>query len=137
MKAVLQEVMVVGKNLSNTLFAAGIHGDAVGETIAFIGTLAIKKSSVQEGFSGLRLDGHRVIREYIVHGLDRLPAKVAACPRKSCKEFRQDFVSREQVNIAENSECLQRTRMPGVIGERYGDPIEGVCENAPHFLGNP
>ncbi len=42
MEAFLLEVLVVGENSGQTLAAHGLHGNAVGEAVALVGTAGIK-----------------------------------------------------------------------------------------------
>ena len=52
-KAFLLEVAVVGEHLSDALPAHGLHGDAVGQTVALVGTLLVKAKARKERGAGL------------------------------------------------------------------------------------
>src|SRR6266550_2654583 len=47
-EAFLNEVLIMGERLSNVSFAHGVHGDAVGKTIAFVVASLIESKASQE-----------------------------------------------------------------------------------------
>ena len=61
MEAFLLEVLVVGENSGQTLAAHGLHGDAVGEAVALVGTASIK---IEPGQNCLGKEDHRNARPH-------------------------------------------------------------------------
>ena len=47
---------VVGKCLSDTFAAHGLHGNTIGQAVAFVGTSIVERQSVKEGTPALRND---------------------------------------------------------------------------------
>ena len=65
-EAILLEMAVVGKDVGDVVMTHGLHGDAVGQTVAFVRALAVQLEPGQERFAALRNNAHIGILQKLV-----------------------------------------------------------------------
>ena len=120
-KPFLLKMVVVGEHVGQPFPAHGLHGNAIGEAVALVGTSGVKIEARQKRLMALRDDTHGIVRKDLPHGLHGVVSK-PAITRKKCEDLGQNLFGR--INDALRKKSI---KMHG----RLRVPIARICQRNP------
>ena len=128
---------VVGEDFGDAGGAHGVHGNTVGEAVAFVRAGFVERQAAEELLAGLGEHVDVGTGQEIAHESDSSKAGYGSGFRHSSQKLHQDLVNGGQTDRTEAIAGLLGSAAPRITGSEGCDPIHRVHEDGLHRFGVP